>query len=74
MPRGGDLLGRLGGEEFVVVLPDTDETAVRGTAERLRAAVEDIECALQHRRIELRVSVGLAVIDDHDDFSELLVA
>ena len=70
--RGGDLLGRLGGEEFVVVLPDTDETAARGTAERLRAAVEDIEFALQHRRIELRVSVGLAVIDDHDDFSELL--
>jgi diguanylate cyclase (GGDEF)-like protein len=70
--RGEDLLGRLGGEEFVAVLPDADEAAARITAERLRTAVERIEFALQHRRIPLHVSIGIAVIDDHDDFASLL--
>lgn len=70
--RGEDLLGRLGGEEFVVVLPDADETAARASAERLRHAVEAAEFSAQHRRIPLSISVGVAVIDDGDDFASLL--
>jgi diguanylate cyclase (GGDEF)-like protein len=38
--RGGDLLCRYGGEEFVVVLPDLEEEAALLVAERLRRAVE----------------------------------
>ncbi len=70
--RAGDLFGRLGGEEFVVVLPEADEAAARASAERLRAAVEQAEFAAQHRRVPLRISIGIAVIDDHDDFADLL--
>jgi two-component system cell cycle response regulator len=39
--RRSDLLGRLGGEEFAVLLPCTDETGARRLAENLRAAIEE---------------------------------
>jgi diguanylate cyclase (GGDEF)-like protein len=70
--RSEDLLGRLGGEEFVIVLPEADEAAARKGAERLRQAVEVTEFSAQHRRIPLRVSIGIAVIDDNDDFASIL--
>jgi diguanylate cyclase (GGDEF)-like protein len=70
--RSEDLLGRLGGEEFVVVLPDADEAAAMVSAERLRHAIEAAEFKAWHRRIPLYVSVGVAVIDDGDDFACLL--
>jgi diguanylate cyclase (GGDEF)-like protein len=38
--RGVDVLGRQGGEEFVLVLPDTDLEGARACAERIRASVE----------------------------------
>ena len=70
--RSEDLLGRLGGEEFVVVLPDAGAAAAMASAERLRHAIETAEFKAWHRRIPLCVSVGVAVIDDGDDFACLL--
>jgi diguanylate cyclase (GGDEF)-like protein len=53
--RAGDLPGRYGGEEFAVLLPDTDLHAALMVAERLRAAVaEDVEAPV------VTVSVGVA--------------
>ena len=53
--RAGDLPGRYGGEEFAVLLPDTDAEAAIMVAERLRSAVaEDTEAPV------VTVSVGVA--------------
>jgi diguanylate cyclase (GGDEF)-like protein len=55
--REGDLVGRLGGEEFALLLPDVDaESAVR-VAERARAAIRSIPS----RDIDLDCSAGVAV-------------
>jgi diguanylate cyclase (GGDEF)-like protein len=59
--RGTDALGRVGGEEFMVVAPGADAAGAEVLAERLRAAVADGETLYQSKPIRLTVSVGFAV-------------
>src|SRR5262249_32795357 len=70
--RGEDLLGRLGGEEFVVILPDADESAALTGADRLRLAVENTEFAARGQCVPLRVSIGVAALVADDDLPALL--
>jgi two-component system cell cycle response regulator len=58
--RGSDTLCRWGGEEFVVLLPDTEAAGVGLTAERLRHAVAADPFRVGGAAIELTVSVGWA--------------
>ncbi len=66
--RTGDLVVRTGGEEFAVLLPETDLAGARLVAERLRAAV----AALTTLPTPVTVSVGLAVRGDGDSPETLL--
>lgn len=70
--RNEDLLGRLGGEEFVAVLPESDEAAALASAERLRRAVEELEFTVGGRSMPLRISIGVATLRAGDDFAALL--
>ncbi len=56
--RGGDLLCRLGGEEFVVVMPDVDASQAARIAERARQTTESRDIHNQ-RRDRLRFDYGL---------------
>lgn len=56
----GELLARLGGEEFVVVLPGLAPERATFTAERLRRAVQDLHLAQGDARLQITVSIGLA--------------
>lgn len=62
--RGADLACRFGGEEFVVVMPDTDAEAATGIAERLRIAIETepFVLAMQGRQITVTASMGIATL------------
>jgi diguanylate cyclase (GGDEF)-like protein len=61
--RPADFAGRYGGEEFLVVLPDTRLEPATAIAERIRAAVAAIQLpGLEHR---VTLSVGVAVMPDH---------
>jgi diguanylate cyclase (GGDEF)-like protein len=67
--RGGDLAARWGGEEFLVLLPQTDLEQARRAAERLRAAVE----ALRAPGLPcITVSGGVARLEPADSVTELL--
>ena len=58
--RSTDLFGRLGGEEFGIVLPDVDRRAALFIAERVRAAVAGIAVGAGQAAIRFTVSIGLA--------------
>jgi diguanylate cyclase (GGDEF)-like protein len=54
-----DTVGRLGGEEFLVVLPESDQTAAKIAAERFRSAVAEHKFVAGDQRIEITISVGV---------------
>ncbi len=58
--RAIDLCGRIGGEEFVVVLPETDEEGAAATAERLRADMADTPLDTATGPLDVTVSIGIA--------------
>lgn len=62
--RTSDLLGRLGGEEFAVLLPMTDASRAGEVAERLREAVSRVEVATDGGTVRVTTSVGVAALDE----------
>lgn len=59
--RGIDIVARFGGEEFVVVMPDTESFAAQRVAERIREAIESIPFAARGgAAIRATVSIGVA--------------
>ena len=71
--RLGDVLGRIGGEEFAVVLSDCDAEHGCALGERLRVAVETCSFSHEGHQIPLRVSVGVAQMQPGDDGIEALL-
>ena len=72
--RGIDLACRYGGEEFVVVMPDTDSTFAYTVAERLRRGVESRPFPISRAPAELNVtvSIGIASSPGGEDAEALL--
>ena len=63
--REPDILARIGGEEFLVVLPQTDASGALAKAEQLRERVAEQEFTIDYgRTIRLTISVGVAVFPD----------
>jgi diguanylate cyclase (GGDEF)-like protein len=58
--RTGDVVARVGGEEFALLLDETRHTAVAGTAERLRQAITAAGAALTTEALTLTASLGVA--------------
>jgi diguanylate cyclase len=58
--RKSDSVGRYGGEEFVILLPQTDLDSARLLAERLRIEIAELAIDLDHDRISVTISAGIA--------------
>jgi two-component system, cell cycle response regulator len=67
--RGIDLACRLGGEEFVIVMPETDMAVAAIVAERLRRRIasEPFGIAQGAKAIDVTISIGIATLDTADD-------
>ena len=73
--RPSDLFGRIGGEEFASLLPDTGRQDAIWLAERVRAAFEAASHNVGEHIFSSTVSIGVAIADDgHSDLSALLNA
>lgn len=60
--RFGDVLGRYGGEEFVIGLLDTNEAQARALAERIRQSISDHPISSAEHKISVTISIGIAVL------------
>lgn len=61
-----DVPARFGGEEFVILLPETELEAARHVAERIRARLAEEEFESEGRRFQVTLSIGLAEASDGD--------
>jgi diguanylate cyclase (GGDEF)-like protein len=71
--RETDVVGRYGGDEFVIVLPETPLNGAMIIAERIRKKVEECEFVTQNLSIRLTVSLGVANCPKHTLTSEGLI-
>ena len=62
-----DRLGRYGGEEFLVILPETDVHQATKSAERIRKAVKESITDYENNTLKVTVSIGVAVIQSTDN-------
>lgn len=69
--RTGDLVGRIGGEEFGVFLPGATKENAERVAERIRGSISDTILEPGGRNCPLTVSVGAVLFEDQLEFDEM---
>lgn len=71
--RDSDICGRYGGEEFALLLPDTDKEGGHILAERLRASIEALVVPHENQGIRFTISLGVADLrKPAADYQELI--
>ena len=69
--RESDIFGRIGGEEFAIVLIETEKETALLTGERIRSCIEALNINTGKETIQITVSVGVAFFKNGDDISTL---
>jgi len=70
--RTEDVIGRMGGEEFAVCLPNTDAKAALIVAERIRASVEASPIRAGTDNVSCSVSIGVTELADQEPLRDTL--
>ncbi|MEM9531404.1 MAG: diguanylate cyclase [Pseudomonadota bacterium] len=70
--RKSDFVCRYGGEEFVVLLPETTGEQAQAVAEKIREAVSECPFAFRDRRVQITISVGVAELEATQSISDLV--
>jgi diguanylate cyclase (GGDEF)-like protein/PAS domain S-box-containing protein len=69
-----DYIGRYGGEELIILLPDAHMKASMNIAERLRIAISKSPILVDNKRINITASLGVACKDENTNSLEMLIA
>lgn len=73
MIRATDIQGRIGGEEFAVMLPQTELKGAMELAERMRLAIEQVEIERLGIKVSVTASIGVSTaLDYKDDINSLV--
>lgn len=64
--RESDVLARIGGEEFNILLPDTDLKGAEVLAEKIRQQIEITPITLDRLDISVTASIGVSALEEHD--------
>lgn len=73
--RPCDIIARIGGEEFAVILPDTDQIGAVNIAEKLRKSVCDLaipHSSSEHKVITISLGIATSVSDEQGLTSKIL--
>ncbi len=72
--RDADILGRYGGEEFLIVLPETDSAGAMVVAERIRKAIAEASIPTEKGEATITLSLGVAAYNETTHDLETLIA
>lgn len=64
--RESDVLGRVGGEEFSIILPETEMAGALIAAERFRQAIADLKVYADDEVVRVTVSIGITILRQDD--------
>lgn len=65
--RSVDIIGRIGGEEFAILMPNTDLDSAYLIADRLRENIAKDEMTFEHKTIQVTVSIGLTQMKEEEE-------
>ena len=64
--RGTDIMGRVGGEEFAILLPETASIGALNLAERVRHDLQNAKMVWGDQTLRITASLGIADLGEHD--------
>lgn len=70
--RSHDMIGRIGGEEFAILLPEVGVSGAAKTAEKVRSAIADLPFACEGQLLRVTISIGVATYAHDDDLAGLM--
>jgi len=64
--REHDIIGRIGGEEFAIVMPDTELVGGKELCERIRLAIYDEQITIGSQSVSVSTSIGITSLGAHE--------